>query len=254
MASTKNPTPPRFDGLRALFLNCTLKRSPERSHTAALIDASMAIMRGAGVDTECLRPVDHRIATGMQRDMTGHGWDHDDWPALLAKVLAADILVIGTPIWLGDKSSVCTQVIERLYSASDERNRHGQYLYYGRAGGALTTGNEDGGKRCGRDILYALQRLGYLVPPQADAYWVGEAGPGPSYMDRGRVGRDNDFTNRTVTVMSWNLMHAAAWLKAQGGMPRYGNQLAEWEKGRRFGHPYYAAKGGAVRMPKRRRS
>lgn len=234
---------PRFDGLTALFLNCTLNRSPERSHTQGLLDVAAAIMRGRGVAVECLRPVDHRIAFGMQPDMNGHGWDHDDWPMLQQKVMAADILVLGTPIWLGDKSSVCTLVLERLYSASGDRNAHGQYLYYGRAGGAITTGNEDGGKRCGRDILYGLQRLGYLVPPQADAYWVGEAGPGPSYLDEGTTGRDNDFTNRTVTFMAWNLMHAAAWLKSRNGFPTAGNRLAAWEAGERFGHPYYGGSG-----------
>ena len=97
--------------------------------------------------------------------------------------MAADILVLFTPIWLGEKSSVCTQVIERLYGNSHLLNDAGQYAYYGRVGGCLVTGNEDGIKHCAMNILYSLQHLGYTIPPQADAGWIGEAGPGPSYLD-----------------------------------------------------------------------
>jgi multimeric flavodoxin WrbA len=166
--------------------------------------------------------------------MTEHGAAHDDWPALLKKVMAADIMVIGTPIWLGDKSSVCTRVIERLYAASGLLNEAGQYAYYGRVGGCLVTGNEDGAKHCAMNILYSLQHLGYVIPPQADACWLGEAGPGPSYLDQGSGGPENDFTNRNTTFMSWNLMHLARMLKAQGGIPAYGNQRRAWDAGSRF--------------------
>ena len=133
-----------FSDLRALFLNCTLKRSPERSHTDGLVRISRAILERNGVTVEALRPVDHDIAAGVYPDMTEHGWAKDDWPALFTKVAAADILVITTPIWLGEKSSVCTKVIERLYANSSILNAEGQYAYYGRVGGCLVTGNEDG--------------------------------------------------------------------------------------------------------------
>ena len=122
--------------------------------------------------------------------MTEHGWERDDWPALFERVIAADILVLLTPIWLGEKSSVCTQVIERLYGNSHLLNDAGQYAYYGRVGGCLITGNEDGVKHCAMNILYSLQHLGYAIPPQADAGWIGEAGPGPSYLDPGSGGPD----------------------------------------------------------------
>src|SRR5204863_848007 len=134
----------RFDGLRALFINCTLKRSPELSHTQGLVDLSRGIMEKHGVAVGVLRAVDHQIATGVWPDMTEHGWDRDDWPALFPQVMAADILVLCTPIWLGEKSSVCTQIIERLYGNSHLLNEAGQYAYYGRVGGCLVTGNEDG--------------------------------------------------------------------------------------------------------------
>ena len=172
-----------YDDLTALFINCTLKRSPEVSNTMGLAENAMAIMRTNGVTVDVIRAVDHDIATGVWPDMTEHGWPVDEWPALFERVMAADILVICTPIWLGDKSSICTKVIERLYANSSQLNDAGQYAYYGRVGGCLVTGNEDGVKHCAMNILYSLQHLGYTIPPQADAGWIGEVGPGPSYLD-----------------------------------------------------------------------
>ena len=223
-----------FSDLRALFLNCTLKRSPELSHTQGLIDISSAIMRKHGVTVESLRPVDYEIARGVYPDMTAHGWRQDQWPQIVQRVMAADLLVIGSPIWLGEKSSVCTMVIERLYASSGDLNEHGQYAYYGRVGGCLITGNEDGAKHCSMNILYSLQHLGYTIPPQADAAWLGEAGPGPSYLDPGSGGPDNDFTNRNTTFMTWNLLHLARLLKDAGGVPARGNQRSRWDAGERF--------------------
>ena len=132
--------------------------------------------------------------------------------------------MIGTPIWLGQHSSVCSRIIERLYAASGELNAAGQYIYYGRVGGCLITGNEDGMKHCAMDILYSLQHLGYLIPPQADAGRVGEAGPGPSHLDPDSGGPENDFTNRNTAFMTWNLLHLARMLKSAGGIPAHGNQ------------------------------
>ena len=98
---------PDYSDLRALFINCTLKRSPEQSHTQGLADRSIGIMETNGVSVETIRAIDHDIATGVWPDMTEHGWELDEWPALFDRVLAAHILVVCTPIWLGDKSSVC---------------------------------------------------------------------------------------------------------------------------------------------------
>jgi multimeric flavodoxin WrbA len=226
-----------FSDLNALFLNCTLKRSPELSHTQGLIDIAAAIMQANGVAVETLRPVDYPLAFGVWPDMTEHGWEQDAWPEILGKVMAADILVITTPIWLGEKSSVCTQTIERLYAASGNLNEQGQYAYYGRVGGCLVTGNEDGAKHCAMNVLYSLQHLGYSIPPQADAAWLGEAGPGPSYLDAGSGGPDNDFTNRNTTFMTWNLLHLARLLKDAGGIPAHGNQRSAWDAGCRFDFP-----------------
>ena len=149
----------------------------------------------------------------------------------------SDILIIGTPIWLGDKSSVCTRLIERLYAESGEINDFGQYIYYGKVGGCIITGNEDGIKHCSMNILYSLQHLGYAIPPQADAGWIGEAGPGPSYLDDDSGGQENQFTQRNTTFMAWNLMHLALMLKQNGGFPAYGNQKNKWDDGSRFDYP-----------------
>jgi multimeric flavodoxin WrbA len=223
-----------FSDLRALFVNCTLKRSPEPSHTQGLADRSIEIMRRQGVTVDVVRAIDRDIATGVWPDMTEHGWDKDDWPAIFEQVKAADILVLCSAIWLGEKTSVCTQVIERLYGNSHLLNEAGQYAYYGRVGGCLITGNEDGVKHCAMNILYSLQHLGYVIPPQADAGWIGEAGPGPSYLDPGSGGPDNDFTNRNTTFATWNLLHLARMLKDAGGIPAHGNQRSAWDAGCRF--------------------
>ena len=224
----------RYDDLRALFFNCTLKRSPELSHTQGLIDVSAGIMAKQGVMVDTIRAADHDIATGVWPDMTEHGAATDEWPQLYQKVLAADILVVAGPIWLGDNSSVTKRVIERLYGCSHLLNDAGQYAYYGRVGGCLITGNEDGVKHCAMNVLYSLQHLGYTIAPQADAGWIGEAGPGPSYLDPGSGGPENEFTSRNTTFMTWNLLHLAKLLHDAGGIPAYGNQRSAWDDGQRF--------------------
>ena len=226
-----------FSDLKAVFINCTLKKSPDVSHTEGLASIAMEIMRRQGVTVDTIRAVDHDIATGVWPDMTEHGWERDEWPAITAQVMAADILVLCTPIWLGEKSSECTKIVERLYGNSHLLNEHGQYAYYGRVGGCLVTGNEDGVKHCAMNILYSLQHLGYVIPPQADAGWIGEAGPGPSYLDPGSGGPENDFTNRNTTFMTWNLLHLARMLKVAKGIPAHGNQRSAWDAGCRFDFP-----------------
>jgi len=225
---------PRYDDLSALFFNCTLKPSPQLSHTQGLTDLSAAIMRKHGVRVETIRAVDHDIATGVWPDMTEHGAATDAWPSLYPKVLDADILVIAGPIWLGDNSSVTKRIIERIYALSGELNEKGQYLFYGRVAGCLITGNEDGIKHCAQNVLYSLQHVGYTIPPNADAGWIGEAGPGPSYLDPGSGGPENEFTSRNTTFMTWNLLHLASMLKGAGGIPAHGNQRSAWDDGQRF--------------------
>jgi len=228
---------PDFSNLSAVFINGTLKRSPEPSNTDGLITKSAEIMRSHGVGVTTIRAIDHQIATGTYPDMTEHGWDVDEWPGILDQIMAAEVLVLAGPIWLGDNSSIMKQVIERLYSASSMLNDDGQYALYGRVAGCLITGNEDGIKHCAMNVLYSLQHVGFTIPPQADAGWIGEAGPGPSYLDPGSGGPENDFTNRNTTFMTYNLLHLAKQLDDAGGVPAYGNQLTVWDSGQ---HEYHA--------------
>ncbi|MEE2879103.1 MAG: flavodoxin family protein [Pseudomonadota bacterium] len=228
---------PRYDGLRAVVVNCTLKPSPALSHTDGLMSVVSDIMKTAGCSVETIRAVDHVIAPGVQPDMTEHGASRDDWPDLAHKILEADILVLGTPIWLGEPSSVCRRVIERLYALSGWKNDKGQSIYYGKAAGVVITGNEDGVKHCASGMLYALGHLGYMVPPQADAGWIGEIGPGPSYCDEGSGAGSHPFTQRNATILAWNMMHTANMLKQAGGLPNYGNDRDAFDDGASFGHP-----------------
>lgn len=234
-------TQPDYSDLRALLVNCTLTPSPAPSHTQALLDVCRAILEKQGVTVDVLRAVDHDLAPGVYPDMREHGAARDEWPEVFRRVQAADILILGSPIWLGERSSVASRVIERLYAHSGELNDKGQYVFYGKVGGCIVTGNEDGIKHVGMGVLYSLQHLGYTIPPQADAGWVGEAGPGPSYGDEqeggGRVGVDNDFTQRNTTFMTWNLLHFARMLKDAGGIAAHGNQKTAWDAGQRFDHP-----------------
>lgn len=232
---------PDFSQLKAIFINCTLKKAPNKSHTHGLMKVSEEIMKKEGVSVDYLRLVEYDIPYGVQPDMTDHGYDKDDWPSIYEKIMAADILIIGTPIWLGEKSSVATKLIERMYGMSAIQNDKGQYIYYGKVGGCIITGNEDGVKHCAMGMLYALQHLGYSVPPQADCGWIGEVGPGPSYLDEEADAKNNDFTNRNTTFMTYNVMHLAKMLKENGGYPAYGNSREDWDQGSRwnFENPEY---------------
>ncbi len=225
-----------YKGLRALFVNTSLTKKAADSHTRLLMDASAGIMSKQGVAVEHLHMLDHVVPPGVYPDMTEHGWERDDWPALWQKIVKADILVVGTPIWLGEESSVCRVLIERLYAMSAELNASGQSVFYGKVGGTVVTGNEDGIKHCAMTVGFALNHLGFTIPPQADCGWIGEAGPGPSYGDRlesgQRAGFDNDFTQRNTTIMTWNLMHMA-WL-LRDGLPGTGNDRRAWAAGTRF--------------------
>ncbi len=226
-----------FSDLRAMIVNCTLKPSPEVSNTAGLLEIPKAILEVNGVAVDEVRAVDHELAPGVYPDMREHGWDRDDWPGMFSRVVAADILIVGTPIWLGEKSSVCTQGDRAALRQLVDAQRARPVRLLRRVGGCIVTGNEDGIKHCAMNILYSLQHLGFVIPPQADAGWIGEAGPGPSYLDEGSGGPENDFTNRNATFMTWNLLHLARMLKDAGGMPAHGNQRAGWDAGFRYDSP-----------------
>lgn len=224
-----------FKGIKVLILNCSLKPSSSDSHTQRLLNKVAGVMEAADAAVENLYVRDYEVPFGMVKDATKDGSaTKDDWPYIQKKVMEADILIIGTPIWLGVKSSVATLAIERLYAASADKNEKGQYLYYGKVGGCVVTGNEDGVKAVSSEVLYALQHIGYTIPPQADCGWIGEVGPGLSYGDTEKegdvpAGYDNDFTNKNATIMAWNLLHTAAMLKKNGGLTAHGNIAEKWK-------------------------
>jgi len=208
--------------LKALILNCTLKKSPEPSNTQALIDIVTAHFDALGVSHETLRPVDYEIPFGVVSDMGGS----DQWPQILEKVLAADILIIGMSIWFGARSSVCQMVIERLDGTYDTTNEVGQYPLYNTVAGVVITGNEDGAHACAETTLFNLTHLGCAIPPNADTYWVGEAGPGPSFIEAG--GKDHLYTQKTAAWMAHNVVHLARILN-EHPIPPEGNTVPGWQ-------------------------
>lgn len=223
-----------FSGLTACYVNCTLKKSPRTSNTNGLMEVSAKIMEAEGVKVDKIRFVDHPVAFGMQPDMTKEGENIDEWPTLFNRINKADILVIGTPIWLGEPSSVAMLFIERLYAMSSKTNEKGQYIYYGKTAGCLVTGNEDGVKNCAKTLLFDLQHIGFSIPPQADAGWIGDYGSGPSYLDKEANAQENSSTNQNTTFLTYNLMHLAKMLKQNNGYPGYGNSSKAWEEGERW--------------------
>ncbi|MGD8767469.1 MAG: NAD(P)H-dependent oxidoreductase, partial [Methyloceanibacter sp.] len=115
-----------FSDLKAVTVNCSLKRNPDESHTRLLISVAEEIMRKSGVSVESIHAMAHQIVPGIYPDMTEYGWDRDDWPKLWPVIEGADILILATPIWLGEESSVCRILIERLYAMSGMLNAKGQ--------------------------------------------------------------------------------------------------------------------------------
>jgi multimeric flavodoxin WrbA len=229
-----------YSGLKAVLVNTSLKKEASQSHTRLLMDVVANIMKKHGVEVDHVHLLDYDVPPGVYPDMREHGWETDAWPSVWDKIQQAEILVVGTPLWLGEESSVCRVLIERLYGMSGMLNDLGQSIYYNKVGGCVITGNEDGIKHTAMTISYALSHLGYTIPPQADCGWIGEAGPGPSYGDRLEdgtyAGFDNDFTQRNTTIMTWNLMHLARMIKDAGGIPNHGNNRELWKSGCRFDH------------------
>jgi multimeric flavodoxin WrbA len=158
------------------------------------------------------------VPFGVVSDM-GPG---DEWPQILAKIEAADILIIGTSIWFGVRNSVCQMVIERLDGTYESTNDVGQYPMYNKVAGVVVTGNEDGAHAAAETTLFNLSHLGFTIPPNADTYWVGDAGPGPSFIEAG--GKDHPYTQKTANWMSHNVVHMARILRANP-IPPDGNTV-----------------------------
>jgi multimeric flavodoxin WrbA len=219
-----------MDKLKALVLNCTLKKSPQESNTEALIDIVTSTFDDLGVAHETIRPVDYNIPFGVVNDMG----DGDEWPQILDKILAADIVIMGMSIWFGVRNSVIQMVIERLDGSYELTNENGQYPMYNKVAGVVVTGNEDGAHACAETTLFNMTHMGFTVPPNADTYWVGDAGPGPSFIEAG--GAESAYTNKTAGWMAHNVVHMARILK-QNPIPAEGNTVPGWM-------PHQSAGGG----------
>lgn len=194
--------------MKAIILNCTLKKSPAVSNTEALIKKVVKLYKAEGVTSEVVRVVDYNIPFGVS-SYEGKG---DEWPKILKKLLASDIIIIAAPIWFGVRSSVAQLVIERLdgtYAEGDKKT--GQFPLYNKVAGCIVTGNEDGAHDVAANTLFNLTHLGCVVPPNVDTYWVGPAGPGPSYIEAD--GDHHLYTNKTMRFLVANTTYMAKVLK-----------------------------------------
>lgn len=192
--------------LKAIALNCSLKGSAKgESSTEVMLGQLLGELAGHGVEGDVVRVTDHRIAPGVTSD-EGSG---DAWPELRAKVLAADILVIGTPIWLGHPSSVCQRVLERLDAFLGETDEEGRMVSYGRVALVAVVGNEDGAHHVSAELYQALSDVGFTIPANAVVYWVGEAMGGTDYKD---LPRPPDKVASTLAMAARNGAHLARLL------------------------------------------
>lgn len=194
--------------LKAIFLNCTLKKSPEVSNTEAFIKNAEKIFHDLDVETEVVRVVDYNINLGN----TSREGEDDQWPQILEKVKQSHIMIIATPVWRGDRSSVAKIVAERfdgIWNEADEEN--GQYPTFNKVAGVMVDGNEDGAKKAISSICFDLTEHGFTIPVNGFTYYVGKAGPGPAYIEA--EGDKHFFTNKGMYLMVHNLVFLAKLLK-----------------------------------------
>ena len=194
--------------MRALLLNATLKPSPEPSSTGALAGNVGEQLGKLGVEVEHVRLADHVIEPGVVSEAVREG---DEWPALHERVLAADIVVFGTPTWLGQPSSIVKRALERLDALLSETNDDGTPVAYNKVAGFLVVGNEDGAHHCIAEMAGAAIDLGFTVPGQAWTYW--NKGPGPGEEEY-LTTDDREWTHSTGDAMAHVLAHTARALAA----------------------------------------
>ncbi|OBI88067.1 flavodoxin family protein [Mycobacterium asiaticum] len=198
--------------LYALFLNCTLKKGPEVSNTEALCNLLIERLKAyePDIETEIVRVVDYDVRPGIRNDEG----DGDEWPAILEKIKRCNIIVPAMPIWMGVRSSVMQRVIERLDGTTKTVmcERTGQFPLYGTVAGCVVTGNEDGSHDCVANTFANLLHFGVTVPPNTDLYWVGDAGPGASYIEAG--GDLSPYVRRNAELTATNLLFGAKLLRA----------------------------------------
>ena len=195
--------------MRALILNCTLTARPEQSNTEALVDVVAAAMRQEGIDVDVVHVADNDVKPGVS---DGEG---DEWPAVLALLRNAEILVIATPTWRSQPSSIAERVLERMDALIAETDEQGRPFAYNRVGGIVATGHEDGAHHVIAEVARSLIDIGYTVPGQAWTYWNMGPRPGPSYLE---TDHEHDWSERTGRTAAANLVAVARAL-AEGPMP-----------------------------------
>jgi multimeric flavodoxin WrbA len=192
--------------MRALILNCTLKKSPAPSNTETLAGLVANGLREHDVEVESVRIADKRVEPGVETDMG------DDWTAIHEKLLSAEILVIASPTWLGRPSSIAQRVLERMDAMLSETDDQDQPVAYNRVAGVVVTGNEDGAHHVISEISGALADIGYTIPGQSWTYWNMGPGPGPDYTD---TDHGHEFSAKSASTMAANLHAVATALSRQ---------------------------------------
>jgi multimeric flavodoxin WrbA len=194
--------------MHALVLSCSLKKSPAKSSSELLGRELLAALADHDVEGEVVRVADHDVRFGVSVDEG----DGDEWPALREKVLAADILIVATPIWMGQPASVCKVVLERLDAELSEKDDQGRPSVYGKVAMVGVVGNEDGAHHVTASVFQALNDVGFTIPAAGATYWVGEAMGSVNYQD---AGPKPDTTGLTTKTAAANAAHLARLLYEQ---------------------------------------
>ncbi len=192
--------------MKALFINCTLKPSPEKSNTEALAAVAADALRDEGVEMSSVRAVDHSIPPGVESDL-GEG---DEWPGIRAQVLDSEILVFATPTWLGRPSSIAQRVLERMDAMLSETDDAGRPVAYNHVAGVVVTGNEDGAHHVISEVSGALGDIGFTIPGQAWTYWNKGPGPGEDYSE---TEEGHEWSHSTGKAAAANLLAVARALE-----------------------------------------
>jgi len=198
--------------VRATILNCTLKRSPERSNTAALAQVVIEALEERGVDCETFRLADMELPPGVESDL-GKG---DEWPTVREAIVGCEILIVATPTWLGQPSSIAKLALERMDAMLSETDSEQRPIAYNRVAGVVVTGNEDGAHHVMSEVSGALLDIGFTIPGQAWTYWNRGPGPGGEYLD---TDEGHDWSQSTGRAAASNLFAAAKALAANAIPP-----------------------------------
>lgn len=195
--------------MKAVVVNCTLKPSPEQSNTEQLARTVTSTLEQHDVTVRWFRLADMTIDHGVQTSMS----EDDEWPAVHDAIVAADILVVATPTWVGHPASYAQQTLERLDAMISETRPDGEPMALGKVAGIVVTGNEDGAHHVISEISGGLVDIGFTIPGQAWTYWNRGPGPGPQYTE---TDAGHDWSQETGRTMATRLVEVARALATAG--------------------------------------